>query len=278
MNDEYIQKGKIILYGIDDELKNDTTSIYTTVINSSYFDAPQADSTQTIDGVSFITRASGFTTKKNTKRYRFTLNNANLKGMSLSTKAKLVIESVCLPNVISQSYLQSKAVNNVILRLLNIPNNNIFDSSSKGRNGSIIFSTPILLNTQGFGTTYNSGNNNAPDNLTTALKPRINCDNNGVLYINTSPLNLYSYPISEDFIRNGFFELEIIYDIGNCWRNSATNNTYDLIPQTLDYTTDKDDLEAFMISFIIMDVEDDGRIYNDKELLNKINKLLLKKP
>lgn len=270
----YIQKGKITLYGIDDENKNDTNSIYTTVINSSYYTAPQADTTQTIDGVSFITKAAGFTTKLNTKRYKFTINNANLKTLNLSTKSKLVIESVCIPNVISQSYLQSKAINTIILRLLNIPNHNIFDSSSKGRNGSVIFSVPVLLNTQGFGTSYNGGNNSSPDFLTTAQKPRMNCDNNGNLYINTSPLNLYSYTITEDFIRNGVFEFEVIYDIGNCWRNSATNNTYELVPQTLTYTTDKDDLEAFMISLLIMDIDDDDKIYNEKNLLNKINRLI----
>ena len=271
---DYIQRAKITLLGIDDELKDDTNSIYTTVLNSSLFPAPQADVTQVIDGVSFTTKAAGFTTRLNTKKYRFTINNPNLKNLDISTKAKLVIESICIPNVISQSFLQSKAVNNIVLRLLNIPNHNLFDSSSKGRNSSVIFSTPVLLNTQGFGSSINTGNNSAPDALTTAQKPRMNCDNNGNLYINSSPYNIFSYPITSEFLKNGVFEFELIFDIGNCWKNNATNNTYEYIPQTLSITTDKDDLEGLMISFVIMDVPPEDKIYNEKKLLNKINRLI----
>lgn len=274
MND-YIQRAKITLLGIDDELKEDTNSIYTTVINSSYFPAPQVDTTQIIDGVSFTTKSAGFTTRLNTKRYRFTINNPNLKSLDISQKARLVIESICIPNVISQSYLQSKAVNNIVLRMLNIPNHNLFDSSSKGRNSSIIFTAPVLLNTQGYGSTFNSGNNASPDNLTQAQKPRINCDNNGNLYINSSPTNLLSYPITTEYLRHGVFEFELIFDIGNVWKNNATNNTYEYIPQTLNFTTDKDDLEALMISFVVLDVPPEDKIYNTKNLLNKINKLIL---
>lgn len=271
---EYIQRAKITLLGIDDELKDDTNSIYTTVLNSSYFPAPQADTTQVIDGVSFTTKAAGFTTRLNTKKYRFTINNPNLKNLDISQKAKLVIESICIPNVISQSFLQSKAINNIVLRMLNIPNHNLFDSSSKGKNSTIIFSSPVLLNTQGYGTTFNSGNNANPDNLTSAQKPRINCDNNGILYINTSPSNLYSYPITTEYLKHGVFEFELIFDIGNCWKNNATNNTYEYIPQTLNLTTDKDDLEGLMISFIIMDIAPEDKIYNTKNLLNKINRII----
>jgi len=69
------QKARITLFGIDDEEKNNADSIYTTVINSTYFPAPQADSVKTIDGVQFTTKAAVFTTRKNTTRYEFTLNH-----------------------------------------------------------------------------------------------------------------------------------------------------------------------------------------------------------
>ena len=78
--------------------------------------------------------------------------------MKLSQKAKLVIESITIPNVLSQSFLQSKNVNNIVLKLMNIPNNNIWDSSGKGKGSSIIFSSPVLLNTQGYGITYSATN------------------------------------------------------------------------------------------------------------------------
>ena len=270
------QKARLYFFGIDDELKNDESSIYTTNINSSLFPAPQADSDQIIDGVTFRTKASGFTTRKNTKRYRFTLNN-HFKSLKLSQKAKLVIESITIPNVLSQSFLQSKNVNNIVLKLMNIPNNNVWDSSGKGKGSSIIFSSPVLLNTQGYGTTYSA--TNLPENITPAIKPRLNSDNNGNLFINTSPKNLFSFTITDDFIRNGVFQFELVYDIGNCWKNNATANIYEYIPQTLNHTTDKDDLEGFMISMIIMDEPDDEnqKVYNSKQLLNKINRLLLDK-
>ena len=51
----------------------------------------------------------------------------------------------------------------------------------------------------------------------------------------------------------------------------------EFIPHTLNHAIDKDDLEGFMISMLIMDVEDDDMIYKDKQLLNKLNKLLLDK-
>lgn len=273
---EIIQKARLTFFGIDDELKDDTSSIYTTVLNSTNFPAPQVDSVQTIDGVTFTTKAAGFTNRLNTKRYRFTINKNQVRMLNLSNKAKLVIESVCLPNVLSQSFLQSKNINNITLRMMGISNNNHYDSSTKGKGSTIIFSCPVMLNTQGYGVGYSS--TILPDLINVAQKPRMNSDNNGNLYINTSPEHLYSFTITENFISNGVFEFELIFDVGNCFKNTATNNAYEYIPQTLDITTDKNDLEAFQISFIIMDYDEEKeKVYNSKELLNKINKLVYDK-
>ena len=56
---------------------------------------------------------------------------------------------------------------------------------------------------------------------------------------------------------------------------ASTEVPYIQTPQTLDINTDKNDLESFMISMVITDEEDEDKIYNDKKLLNKINRLLL---
>ena len=99
-----IQKAKITLLGIDDELKEDETSIYTTEINSSYLPVPAQVAPaagQNIDGVSFGMEDVNFDVRKNTKRYRFNMNTY-FNNLKLSTKAKIVIESICIPNVISE--------------------------------------------------------------------------------------------------------------------------------------------------------------------------------
>lgn len=275
---EIIQKARLTFMGVDDENKDNIDSIYTTMINSTTFPVATVDANQIIDGVTYITKAVNFTYRKNTKRYKFTMNKNNLKMLNLSTKAKLVIESISIPNIISQSFLQVKNINNIIVRMLGISNNNNFDSSSKGKGGTVIFTSPVKLNTQGFGTTYNAATSLQPDLLTANSKTRINSDNNGCLFINPCPEYLYSFNISEDFIANGIFEFELIYDIGNCWKNNATVDTYELIPQTLDITTDKNDLEAFQITFLIMDYDEtQEKVFNSKELLNKINKLIIDK-
>ena len=156
-----------------------------------------------------------------------------------------------------------------------IRNHFIWDSSTKGKGSSIIFTTPILFNSQAVGTQGSAGTE--PDQLAVANKPRLNSDNNGYLFINPSPNYLYNYPISDEFLRNGILEFELVFDVANCWKNVNVANQFTYVPQTLNITTDKNDLEAFMISMIVMDEEDEDTIYNDKSMLNKINKLLIDK-
>ena len=117
-----------------------------------------------------------------------------------------------------------------------------------------------------------------PDQLTAAQRPRINADNNGRLFINTSPETLYNFNIDDSFLKNGVFEFELIYDIGNCIFNESTANNFSYVPQTINFDNDKDDFEQFMISIIIMDIEEDNdKLYDDKELVNKINHLIYRK-
>lgn len=274
--DKYINKARFMLFGIDDELKTDSSSIYSTAINSSFYPVPAATAAPyTIEGTSYNIEAVTFTTRLNTKRYRFSINNS-FKNLKLTTKAKLAIESIFIPNVISKSFLQAKGINNVVVKLLNIPNSMIYDSMSKGKSGSVIFSAPFKQNTQGSGVNYDV--NCDPDKLQIDDKPRVQFDNNGVLYTNPNPHFLYNFPISDDWLKNGIFEFEVIYDIGNCLKQTATLDEYTFVPQRLVYEHDKDVLEGFQISLIILDYPDEETIYNEKELLNSINKLILKKP
>ena len=116
------------------------------------------------------------------------------------------------------------------------------------------------------------------DGLAIAQRPRINADNNGHLFINTSPETLYNFNIDDSFLKNGIFEFELIYDIGNTITNVNVNNQFLYLPQTINFENDKDDFEQFMISIIVMDIEDDNdKLYNNEEMINKINKLLIGK-
>ena len=50
------------------------------------------------------------------------------------------------------------------------------------------------------------------------------------------------------------------------------------VQQQLILTDDIDDLEGFQITFLVMDIEEeDDKLYNDKDLLNKINHLIYRK-
>ena len=287
----YVQKARLTFLGIDDELKNDTTSVYTTNLNSSFFPVPAAIAVGTVAGPpiapaagaapvyelqQYGVKAVTFTQRKNTKRMKFSLNGA-LNNINLSNKAKIIIESVTIPNILSHTYKQSKCVNNIQLRLRGSSKNISWDSTSK-RKSTLIFSCPVLLNTQGYGETKGGALSTDLDALALTQKPRINADNNGHLFINTSPDTLYNFSIDDSFLKSGIFEFELLYDIGNCIRNEGTENQFSYIPQTIDFTNDKDDFEQFMISIILMDVEeDDDKIYKDKDLLNKINHLIYRK-
>jgi hypothetical protein len=265
----YVQKARLTFLGIDDELKNDPTSVYTTNINSSFFPVPAAVNVGTGVGVAptyesqqYGVRQVDFTQRKNTKIMRFSLNGA-LNNINLT-----------IPNILSHTFKQSKCVNNIQLRLRGLSKNISWDSTSKGKS-TLIFSCPVFFNTQGFGET--TGANTLPDGTVPTERPRFNADNNGHLFINTSPDTLYNFNIDEAFLKNGIFEFELLYDLGNIIRNENTLNQFLYVPQTIVFNNDKDDFEQFMISIIIMDVEEDDNLYNDRELINKINHLIYRK-
>jgi hypothetical protein len=86
--------------------------------------------------------------QKNEIFIKWSFNNINL-----SNKAKIIIESVTIPNILSHTFKQSKCVNNIQLRLRGLSKNVSWDSTSKGRS-TLIFTSPVFLNTQGYGDTY----------------------------------------------------------------------------------------------------------------------------
>ena len=275
----YVQKARLTFLGIDDELKNDPTSVYTTNINSSFFPVPADISSNGAPVYEYqqygvrMDPSNNFVQRTNTKRMRFSLNGA-LNNINLSNKAKIIIESVTIPNILSHTFKQSKCVNNIQLRLRGLSKNISWDSTSKGKS-TLIFSCPVFFNTQGYGETTSAY---GPDLVSLSQKPRINADNNGHLFINTSPDTLYNFNIDDSFLKSGIFEFELLYDIGNCILSDISENIFSYVPQTINFNNDKDDFEQFMISIIVMDIEeDDDKLYNDKDLLNKINNLIYRK-
>jgi hypothetical protein len=273
----YVQKARLTFLGIDDELKNDTSSVYSTNLNSSFYPVP-VNAVFKVDANGAATTAPNleFTIRNNTKRLRFSLNET-FNDLKLSPKAKLVIESVTVPNIINMAYRQSKCVGNILLRLHGLNRANTWDSSSKKKAAPTIFITPVKLNLQGFGNQTEAAGTNSTEGVSWTAYGKLNGDNNGNLYINPDPQNLYNFNIGDKLM--DIFEFELIYDMAFCrfvMRGQASDDK--LIEQQLILTDDKDDLEGFQITFLVMDIEEDNdKLYNDKDLLNKINNLIYRK-
>ena len=273
----YKQVCRLCFLGIDDELKNDASSVYSTVINSTFYPVP-ANAVFKVDGngAAVVAPNLAFTQRNNTKRLRFSLNGA-FNDLKLSNKAKLVIESITLPNIINMSYRQSKCVGNILLKLHGLNRANSWDSSGKKKSAPTIFTTPVKLNLQGFGNQTEAAGTNSIEGVSWTAYGKLNGDNNGNLYINPDPQQLYNFPIGDKLMDS--FEFELIYDMAFCrfvMRGQASDDK--LIEQQLILTDDKDDIEGFQITFLVMDIEEDeDKLYNDKELLNKINNLIYRK-
>jgi hypothetical protein len=96
-------------------------------------------------------------------------------------------------------------VNNIQLRLRGLSRNISWDSTSKGKS-TLIFSCPVFSNTQGYGETNSTM---APDGVAAANRPRFNTDNNGRLFINTSPDTLYNFDIDDSFLKTGTISVRV---------------------------------------------------------------------
>lgn len=123
-----------------------------------------------------------YTDEINTKLMRFKLDG-NIQNLQLSKNCKLVLESVFLPNLYdydNTTHLfgaDKKNVGNISLRMKGI-NNDTFDSMN-ANGDTLIF-------------TYNN-------KLDT--------------FFNPYPEKLYNFDISSNFLRNGFLDFELIYDM-----------------------------------------------------------------
>jgi hypothetical protein len=132
------------------------------------------------------------------------------------------------------------------------------------------------LNIQGFGSLTDNGDNSL-EGVAWEHYGKLNGDNNGQLFINPNPQQLYNFHIGDKLM--DVFEFELIYDMAYCrfvMRGQASDDK--LIQQQSVLNDDKDDLEGFQITFLVMDIEDDNdKLYNNEEMINKINKLIYKK-
>ena len=157
----------------------------------------------------------GFHTDEiNTKLLRFKIDG-NLQNLQLSNNCKLVLESIYLPNLndyVGNVFGQKRNLGNTSLRMKGV-NNDTFDSMNTYGN-TLIF-------------TYNN---------------RLDT------FFNTNPEKLYNFNISSNFLRNGFIEFEIIYDMVN---GENLNNTHIR------------SLAFFQISFVIYDENEEDLLLKD---------------
>lgn len=161
----------------------------------------------------------GFHTDEiNTKSLKFKLSG-NIQNLQLSNNAKLVLESAFLPDLVDYDPLahtfgaDEKNIGHISLRMKGI-NNDTFDSMSANAN-TLIFSF------------HNSDNT----------------------FFNTSPDKLYNYSISSNFLRNGFLELELIYDMEH--------------GENIDLALHNRSFSFFRVSFVIYDENEEDLLLKD---------------
>jgi len=191
----YVQKARVSFFGIDDELKDDIKSVYSTKLNSSFYPVPDDAVFEIVPNSNNPDTDSNlaFQIRNNTKKMQFSLNGifGNLK---LSNKAKLVIESINLPNIINNNFRQAKSINNIMLKLNGLNSNNIYSSTMKNK-GTIIFNCPVFINAQGWGNSNVITAASNPEGVSNPQRTRLNGNNNCHLFINPDSQNLYNFNI-----------------------------------------------------------------------------------
>lgn len=162
----------------------------------------------------------GFHTDEiNTKLLRFKLDG-NIQNLQLSKNCKLVLESVFLPelydydNTANAFGADKINISNVSLRMKGI-NNDTFDSMNANAD------TLIFTYFTGVGT-----------------------------FFNPNPEKLYNFNISSNFLRNGFIDFELIYDM-----HHGDNMTNENIRS----------LTFFQISFVIYEENEEELLLKDTD-------------
>jgi hypothetical protein len=176
---KYKQVARITLYGFDDLLRGNNSSVYTEPLNSRYF----------------INNANigGTPIGKNAKRMRFQIKG--LDNVKLSDNARFCLESINVP-ILYDGTDDKKSLSQTIVRMSNLSSINCFDSHGNGQTDPVIFTAQTHPSQQRIGTTTN---NVVYQNLEASS-----------VFYNPYPEILYNFPISSNFLNNRYFDFTII--------------------------------------------------------------------
>jgi hypothetical protein len=176
---KYKQVARITLYGFDDLLSGNTSSVYTEPLNSLRF----------INNVNGANVQAG----NNAKRMRFKIQG--LDNVKLSQYARFCIESINVPILYDQND-EIKSLGQTIVRMSNLSSINCFDTHGNGQTDPVIFTAQSQPKQQRLGTT---ATNAAYQNI----------EQSPVFY-NPYPEILYNFPISSNFLNNRYLDLTFI--------------------------------------------------------------------
>ena len=176
---KYKQVARITLYGFDDLLSGNDSSIFTDNLNSEYY-------TTNLDAMNVLIG-------KNAKRLRFQIKG--LDNVKLSENARFCMESISVPILYDGNNNELKSLGQTMIRMSNLSSLNCFDSQGNGQTDPVIFTGQTHINQQTVGTaTVNiSVQNYSPPPV----------------FYNPYPEMLYNFPISSNFLNNRHIDLTI---------------------------------------------------------------------
>jgi hypothetical protein len=175
---KYKQVARITLYGFDDLLRDNASSVYTEPLKSEFF-------TQNIN--------AGVQVGNNAKRMRFKIQG--LDNVKLSDNARFCMESINVP-ILYDGNDDRKSMGQTIVRMSNLSSINCFDTHGNGQTDPVIFTAQTHPSQQRLGTLTNNA-------------IYANTESSPVFY-NPYPKMLYNFPISRNFLNNRFFDFTFI--------------------------------------------------------------------
>ena len=176
---KYKQVARITLYGFDDLLSGNASSVFTEPLNSFRF-------SNNVNGLCVQTG-------NNAKRMRFQIKG--LDNLKLSEHARFCIESIKVP-FLYDVVNDVKSLGQTIVRLSNLSSINCFDSHGNGQTDPVLFTGQTQTSQQRVGT---KDNNKAYQNY--ELSP---------VFYNPYPEILYNFPISSNFLNNRYLDFTFI--------------------------------------------------------------------
>ena len=135
---KYKQVARITIYGFDDLLRENNSSVYTEPLNSEFF-------TNNLVG--------GVPIGNNAKRMRFQIKG--LDNIKLSENARFCMESINVP-IIYDAVYERKSLSQTIVRMSNLSSINCFDSNGNGQTDPVIFTSQTHPLQQRLGTLNNN--------------------------------------------------------------------------------------------------------------------------